>query len=133
VRRHGLKLIIENDMELQSCVVSGRIVNQYYITTVDKRMANIDAKPSTRVPLRSGMVSILKAFVQNIHGAAPRMQVMKVQRLWHVGEFFYGSNCCAVMTIITIDIDVDGMANSEGPKELVNGLRPSFLSMKKHG
>jgi len=79
------------------------------------------------------MVSVLKAFIKNIHGASPRMKIMKVHRWRHVGELFQWGNCSSMATTIAVDIYIDCMLCDKGPKGLGDCLRPLCLSMKEHG
>jgi len=51
VRRHSLEVIVKNNMKLGCSVAGGGIVNKDYVTAVGQRVANINTKPSTRVPL----------------------------------------------------------------------------------
>jgi len=95
-------------------------------------VANVDTKPSLRIPFGRCMVAILKMLIKDINWVPPRVQIMEMQGRRRVGEFFqwwYGS---AVATpTITVDIDDDGMAHGKGPKGFIDDLGPVCLGVEQ--
>jgi len=82
-------------------------------------VAYIDTKPSSRVPFGRCMVAILEMLIKDINQTSPGVQIMETQGRRRIGEFFQRWNGGAIMTSITVDIDVIAWHVAKGQKDLL--------------